>query len=470
MNKHNREEEAPIVTGKVERYGTAVTVPPDMALTTAVQVLNQQIEAEEQTVARGITFPQHPFVVADAFTEAVKEVAGHAIGKGKSHWLFGDSPPQQVEVEVAPGVTKSIIWGDMVFPFDHSGSLNTGYQHTPNGPVGLVQGQFKQKYVHIWDKIIKQTRINLDTRSLFKGRVLRVKFDNAFASVEPWDVGKLDISHIVFRSDLAQQIEDSVITPIEHYAECKKAGIPFKRGILLAGPYGTGKTLLAGSVAKLAATHGMTVIYIERVEWLPQALRMAAQLAPAIVFAEDIDRLTSGERDEQIDTILNTLDGVDTKGAEIMTILTTNYPDKIYKGMIRPGRIDVALEISPPDSEAAQQLVKSYLADAFDSSNGNLEEMGNALAGQIPAVIREVCERSKLSYISRTGSVPSKNSITPDDVLRASGSMQNQIELLQEKKPEPTFEENLASWLTNIGDRLESIENLADNTYSHITD
>lgn len=450
-------KEQVVVSGKVERFGQSLIVPEEMPLETAAKILHTQMVYEEQTVDRSCDFNAHPFDVAYAFGMAIDEVTGAKLGKAIETW-FKSVPPKEISVHVGPEEYVRVLWGQIVFPFDpENGHFQTGFNRKSDGTIiGSCQGHFKQKYLPVWEQVIKRTRELLASSSIFRGKVLRVKFDAQVPEVEPWDVRKLDVSKLVFSSDLEQQIEDHVLTPIRHREKCELAGTPFKRGILLTGTYGTGKTLLAGAVAKLAAQHGLTVLYIEDVKQLPQALRMAATLAPAIVFAEDIDRITDGERTHEIDLILNTLDGIDTKSHPVMTILTSNYPDKIYKGMIRPGRIDVALKILPPDSEAAQRLVKGYLGSMFNDDNGNLEEMGNALAGQISAVIREICERSKLSYISRTGETPTTGSITPDDVLRANGSMKNQLTLLDDREKKPTVHEQIGKFFQGVSEAAEN--------------
>lgn len=451
-------EEGKVVVGKVVRHGTAIAVPADMTLEDAARVIDMQITLEEQQTARMLDFDAHPYDVAYAFGKAIEEVVGVVVGKA----TFWDGPPKTISVETAPGHFVHVPWGKMKFPHDpEDGVLTATWTRSDNGAiVGRVLGEFKNKYLHVWDDLIAATKRILVNESMFKGRALRVAFGSEIASVKPWDISGVDVKQIVFSAELEQQIEDSIFTPLRHRQAVESAGTPFKRGVLLAGPYGTGKTILAAAAAKVAIENGITVLYIEDAKQLPQVIRMASQLAPALVFAEDIDRVTDGDRDHEIDLILNTLDGVDTKNFPVMTILTSNYPDKIYKGMVRPGRIDVALEIGPPDSSAAARLVKTYLGDAFDDKNGDLEEVGNALAGMIPAVIREVCERSKLSYISRTHKAPAHHSITADDVLRASGSMKNQLALLN-KEPEA---QTTLDTVKEIAGTIAGLVNIANNS------
>lgn len=428
-----------LVTAGLVRTGTAITVPEELPLPTAIKVIQSAIDYENKVIERSLSFDAEPLDVANAFGKAITEVCGQALGKDTLGMFFTKHPPAEITTEVAPGEYVKTIWGQIAFPFDPEGGyFETAYDRTAQGVFqGKIKGCFRQKYEKIWDQIVATTRHLLNNDSMFKGRTLRVRFtdedgDQApWPTIRPWDVKNASNAKLVFSRKLEGEIEDHILTPIVHYKICKESGIPFKRGVLLAGKYGTGKTELAAKVAAIASSLGMAVIYIENVKELPYAIRFAARLAPAIVFAEDLDRVTQGVRDHEIDVLLNTLDGIDTKRFPIMTIVTSNYPDKIYKGMVRPGRIDVALQIDAPDAEAAVRLVHNYLGEMFFGEDADEEAMGEELAGMIPAVIREVCERSKLTYISRTHEVPGKWSISPDDVIRAAGSMQNQISLLE---------------------------------------
>lgn len=433
-----------VVAGEVHRYGTAIVVPEDMQLQDAVTIITQAAQYENKLIKRMAALPHEPLEVAYAFGNAVRDVCGTLLGQETKSW-FGDTPPAEVSVEVEPGKYVQVLWGRFVFPFDPSDEsfFHTGYEKQADGTFnGTCGGQFKQKYVRVWEQILERTRYHLAHTSLYRGRTLRVKFLDADGDPEPtptiypWDVRNASTAKLIFSRKLEEEIEDHILTPIRYKHMIEEVGTPFKRGVLLAGPYGTGKTELASAVAREAAERNMTVVYIEDVRELPYAVRFAARLAPAVVFAEDLDRVTSAERTHEIDVLLNTLDGIDTKTFPVMTIMTTNYPDKIYKGMVRPGRIDVALEIGPPDAEAAIRLVRAYLGSLFSDGNGDVDDMGDQLAGLIPAVVREICERSKLSSISRTKSVPGAGSITPQDVIRAAGGMKNQIALLNaEPKP-----------------------------------
>src|SRR5262249_43736373 len=151
-----------------------------------------------------------------------------------------------------------------------------------------------------------------------------------------------------------------------------------------------------------AVRNGWTFIYLDTVLDLKRGLDFAARYAPAVLFAEDIDRVVDGERSVSLDEILNTIDGVDTKNGEIITVFTTNHVEKINPAMLRMGRLDALIHVAPPDAKAAERLVQLYSRGLLED-NCDLTEVGKMLSGKIPAFIREVTERAKIATIARVG-------------------------------------------------------------------
>src|SRR3546814_9239016 len=158
---------------------------------------------------------------------------------------------------------------------------------------------------------------------------------------------------------------------------------------------------MAATVAsRLAVDAGVTYVYIPRADELPDAIEFAKQYqSPAcVIFCEDVDRVTNGDRSVEMDDILNLLDGIDTKNNHIITVLTTNDLQSINPAMLRPGRLDAVIDVTPPDAQAVEKLLRLYGGDAI-AADTNLEEAGRVLAGNIPAVIAEVGKRAKLAQL-----------------------------------------------------------------------
>lgn len=237
-----------------------------------------------------------------------------------------------------------------------------------------------------------------------------------------------NIEPTIFSADLQREIDTNIMAPIRFPDAVRAAGTPLKRGVLMAGRYGVGKTLLSANVAKEATENGWTFLYCEDVRELPDALQFATAYQPCVIFAEDVDRVTAGDRTSELDEILNQIDGIGTKGAEILTILTTNAVEKIHPAMLRPGRIDVPLFVDPPDPDAVIQLVRMYGRDLIGEGE-DLSEVGAVLQGRIPAVIREVVERSKLENISRTKGKGGK--VSAEDITAAARTYLKAEERLQ---------------------------------------
>lgn len=208
-----------------------------------------------------------------------------------------------------------------------------------------------------------------------------------------------------------------------------------KRGVLLAGDYGTGKTLTAYVTALKAVRSGFTFIYLSSVKDLAMAFEFAKQYAPAVIFSEDVDRVLGGqERTEEIDAVLNSFDGVDSKDQEIITVLTTNHLDRLTKAVLRPGRCDTLVEVTRPDADAASRLVKLYGRNLL-APETDYDAIGSSLADHLPAEIREAVERAKLAAIARL-SIEDRvdegieGKVTEQDVIAATGAMSAQHEML----------------------------------------
>jgi len=196
--------------------------------------------------------------------------------------------------------------------------------------------------------------------------------------------------------------------------------------------HNTGKTELAFTAAHLATLAHITFLYCEVVTEFAQAIQFAQQYAPAIVFCEDIDRVSAGgERTDAVNAVLNTMDGIEAKGTQVMVVLTSNNANAIYQGMVRPGRIDAVIEIERPDPSAVQGLIRLYARDLLDPAE-DLGDVGELLNGQIPSVVQEVVERSKLAALRRTergGTVR----LSGPALAESARTMAKQVALLERK-------------------------------------
>jgi transitional endoplasmic reticulum ATPase len=285
----------------------------------------------------------------------------------------------------------------------------------------------------LFDDVREETR----QTSIYRGKSLRLRLrdedgDGLEMPTPQFLNNEIDETALVYPGSVHRAIHTNLFVPITRARDCVENGIPIKRGILLAGTYGTRKTLAAAAAATLAERCGLTCLYVPRADELPEALLFARQYqSPAcVVFCEDIDRTTEGPRSVEMDDILNTIDGLDAKNSNIILVLTTNAVDKIHPAMLRPGRLDAVIEVTPPDAAAVEKLLRLYGGQAI-SKDSDLSPVADAFDGQIPAVIAEVVRRAKLAQLAMQAPETLVEELSVPALLEAAISIEAQVRLLR---------------------------------------
>ena len=171
---------------------------------------------------------------------------------------------------------------------------------------------------------------------------------------------------IILPEDLLRRIERHTLSVSRHAGKLRAAQRHLKRGILLHGPPGTGKTLSAMYLA--AQMPGRTVMILTGggMGSIETACTLARTLAPATVVLEDVDLIGTQRNRQTVDAnallfeLLNQMDGL-AEDADVLFVLTTNRPDILEPALAsRPGRIDQAIEIQPPDADCRRRLFDLY--------------------------------------------------------------------------------------------------------------
>ena len=191
----------------------------------------------------------------------------------------------------------------------------------------------------------------------------------------PWDkVAGLD--------RVKYEIEKVIEWPIKRREAFEKLNIHPPKGILLFGPPGAGKTLLAKAIA---AKSKMNFIAIKGPELLSkwvgdsekqvrEAFRKARQSAPAIIFFDEIDALvqkrgqqSGGSRvgESVLSQILTEMDGIEEL-KDVIVLAASNRPDMLDPAILRPGRLEKHIYIPAPDLNAREAILSQYIADIKD--------------------------------------------------------------------------------------------------------
>lgn len=475
MSQDLNEAAKPIKVADVERMGEKILIPDRMSFDDAIKCLMDRKAYEAQQVQVSASFEVFPWDGACALQTVLETKYGWAQSINTIKIIFGQKveiPPSLIEIEVGVGKTKMITWGRFTVP-GVDGYLDTAMAEKDGRAIFSIGGKVLRRDEATIQKLFDDVRAELVRSSIYRGKALRIRFtdDNGEAIGLPQprfiDTSGVDTSMAIYPDDVQDQILTNLFTPITRAKDCIENGISLKRGILFAGPYGVGKTLASLVASKLAVDNGITFIHIPRAAELSSAIQFARQYqSPAcVVFCEDIDRETDGERTVEMDDILNIIDGIDSKSQNIMVVLTTNHVDKINPAMLRPGRLDAVIEIVPPDARAVERLIRLYAGAALPRDE-DLTNVGKELAGNIPATIAEVVKRAKLAELGMTQEGTRVEGLTSRSILIAAKTMATQValmkRLMEPKAAEPTLDSALHEAFVKAGatnsDRIETID------------
>lgn len=410
-----------------------IILPEGMDIDKAIEWMVRQKEHENATIAVHEEVAAYPLDGARALMEVLRRRFGWADAVPKKTF-FGDQPPVMVSLPVAFGKVTQVIWGDFQVP-GIQGTLSSGAKIDGGKATFVLGGKIKRKNEKLVHEIADQVREEVRLHSVYRGGAIRLSTDEKTGQLDMQNPPEfLDLSNVrpeelIFADGVQELIDTSLFCPLQYTQDCRDRQIPLKRGILLEGPYGTGKTLTAFVTAKKATDNGWTFIYLDRVSSLRQAIQFAMLYQPAVIFAEDIDRVVSGERDAKMDDIFNTIDGIDSKSTEVMVVLSTNHVERIHKAMLRPGRLDAVIPVRAPDSAAAERLLRLYSRDLLTPEQ-DIAPVATMLEGNRPAVLREVVERAKLAALWRTGG--EAKGLDVADLEKAGRGMVAHLELLKE--------------------------------------
>jgi hypothetical protein len=267
-----------------------------------------------------------------------------------------------------------------------------------------VMGATKEAAEHLLGDLRRLMR----TRNVYRGRVLSFGRDErGMIRIEFHRLPKIARDQIIFPAGLMERIERQTVLFSRHSARLLAAGRHLRRGILLHGKPGTGKTLTAMYLAGQMADR--TVFLLTGIEYgtLPHTCNMARSLQPSIVIFEDVDlvaedRSRPGCPSPLLFELLNQMDGV-AEDSDVVFLLTTNRPEILEPALAaRPGRIDQAVEIPLPDPVSRRRLFELY-GRGLTLQISELDRFIEKTKGASAAFIRELLRKAALFTAEEPG-------------------------------------------------------------------
>ncbi|MAH90167.1 MAG: proteasome-activating nucleotidase [Euryarchaeota archaeon] len=280
------------------------------------------------------------------------------------------------------------------------------------------------------EKLRPGTRIALNQDTLSIIEILHDAWDPMVSGAEMIEKPNIDYENVGGLDEQILQVREAIELPLEKPELFRKVGIEPPKGILLVGPPGCGKTMLAKAVASQTKASFIRMVGSELAQkYIGEGGRMVRELfslakdkSPAIIFLDEIDAIgakrldsaTSGDREVQrtLMQLLAELDGFDSL-EDVKIIAATNRPDILDDALLRPGRFDRVIEIPLPD-ESGRKTILSIHLERMSTSRVNIAKIVEMTEGFSGAELKATTVESGMIAI-RDG----RSKVKQNDVILA---------------------------------------------------
>ena len=231
----------------------------------------------------------------------------------------------------------------------------------------------------------------------------------------PEQSGDITFNDIGGLQEPLRRIKETALLPARHPEVFVRLGVRPPKGILLYGPPGSGKTLLARAVAKsfgasffhINGPEVLSKYYGETERRLRDIFASAANAAPSVIFIDELDAIApsrervSGDLEVRIvSQLLTMMDGLNQRG-QVIVIGATNRLSAIDPALRRPGRFDREIEIPPPDTSGREAILRIHTRSMQLASDVCLERLARLTIGFVGADLASLCQEAALAVIRR---------------------------------------------------------------------
>ncbi|WP_232004966.1 ATP-binding protein [Mycobacterium sp. ACS1612] len=237
--------------------------------------------------------------------------------------------------------------------------------------------------------------------SLFRGRALTASVEQGLV-LEPVDLPDISRASVVLPEEVWAEIDLNVAAVTVHRDLMERLGLGVRRGILLAGPPGVGKSLVSRVLARELLGQFTVVMVDARAghSALSDIYREARNFGPTLVIIEDIDLIVGNRKSRGVNSVLSEFLAVMDADpmASLLTVASTNDVKTLDAAAVRSARFDSIIEIGYPTREAAARILSTYLHGVPGAEDVELEAVAAHFGRDISgADIREIVRRTVLA-------------------------------------------------------------------------
>jgi hypothetical protein len=382
--------------------------------------VNLQVAVERWSAAdgrrvevQGVTLPPH-------YESPTLQQLVHGDGLGP----LRPSAPDLVDLPSGPGRTTACLRRGLLLVEDARGRYVVMVRGPDRHQEPILSLEVGGLPTAAAQEVLRELADLRHRLNVYRGQVIELS---------PTSMGGLSVSFpvlpptarddVVLPEQTLRRVERHTLDVVAHREALRAAGQHLKRGLLLFGPPGTGKTHTTRYLVQQLTGSTVLMLSGQSLHAVGPITTMARDLEPSVVVLEDVD-LVAEDRDygpgpsPVLFTLLDAMDGA-AADADLLFLLTTNRADLLEPALAaRPGRVDVAVEIALPDADGRRRLLEVYTRGLrLDLSDADVDEVVARTEGVTASFVKELVRRAVLE--SLTAGRPPGEPLDRDAVTRA---------------------------------------------------
>jgi AAA+ superfamily predicted ATPase len=320
--------------------------------------------------------------VAHSFERVPIDVGEEASFAMNTLWIAMTEEGDRIAILMAIGVM-------------HGGYYDFDATHAPPMQITVTIACRSRAIADHFYEVIERRRREL---SIYRGKIIDPVVDGGgIRSIRFRAIKDVADESLVLSGQVRELVDTSIIRFYENSEILDALGIEKKRGILLHGLPGTGKTSLCASLAKRLERFTICFVSGEQLLYPRELCRMARYLQPTMIVFEDIDLIAEQRDTNGLATILgelmNQIDGCEVH-EEVLFVMNTNSLNRLESAVKnRPGRVDQIIELPLPDADQRRRLIEMFAAKV-KLEVADWDKVESATRGATPAMVKEIVKRA----------------------------------------------------------------------------
>jgi hypothetical protein len=364
--------------------------------------VNLQAALDVWTVAAGRTVATHGVAIPPHYQPPSLQNLVHGEGLGPVRL----SAPDLVDLPSGPDRTTACLRRAVLLVEDVRGRYVVMVSGPERHQEPVLAVEVAGLATPVAQEVLRELAELRQRLNVYRGQVLELAAGHAGMTISFPVLAVTAREDVVLPEQTLRRVERHTLDVVMHRDALREAGQHLKRGLLLFGPPGTGKTHTTRYVVQ--QLRGSTVLMLsgQSLHAVGMVTQMARDLQPAVIVLEDVD-LVAEDRgfgpgaNPVLFSLLDAMDGA-ASDADLLFLLTTNRADLLEPALAaRPGRVDVAVEITLPDPDARRRLFAVYTRGLpLALSEADIDDVVARTEGVTASFVKELVRRSVLEALT----------------------------------------------------------------------